>query len=583
MPYNQNFRGQQRNQQQQGNHVSKDFYNPYSFVGLSNRVCYLNEAEAKELGMAQDVPLMGGLSGKISMRFKALTPFCVRGADGKNAHVDGRYFVPGTTVKGMIRNVFEIMTYSNIRNMVANSRYSMRDLRSQDYTLKTEHPNGGFLIQLNGNFYIQSCPYEPEPYPYYDKKEHNDIDSFATFKKGKNSRDLKEARSVKDKYGVLETPFVEFEDDALGMWFFSGYMNNKKHEFLFEIPELDEKEFLPLEEDEYKDFIFIHEKENENEAWKFWKRRLKNYSSVEEIVNDGYKGIVPCFFRVKDEGNAVRDLGFSFLYRQPYPRTIHDFLPERMKEEGIDMTQAVFGYVNRNDALKGRVHFGNAFIDNPITSDREQTFILGGPEPTYYPFYLKQGNEDKLDTYFSDSAIISGYKRFLVRNEAEEGRVEKSRVTSSFYPIVAGAEFTTTLHFHNLHDYELGALLAAITFNGQTDKCYHSIGYAKPFGYGKLQVVSCEVECSNQIDNLSTDQHQQLLNAFVEMVCKRCDCTIQDWKKDMSPLFAIATGDYVPQKPIRYPRMRDRGHGQNDDEFAAVKTSNYNISDFTPQ
>ena len=40
------------------------------------------------------------------------------------------------------------------------------------------------------------------------------------------------------------------------------------------------------------------------------------------------------------------------------------------------------------------------------------------------------------------------------------------------------------LHIHNLKDYELGALLAAITFCNKYEKCYHSLGYAKPFGYG---------------------------------------------------------------------------------------------------
>lgn len=555
--------------------MNKDFYNPYTFVSLSDRVYYLDDTEVKELEQIQDVPVKDGLSGKIKVRFKAVTPFCVRDASGNNANVEGRYFVPGSSLKGMIRNVFEILTYSNIRNSIANSRYSMRDL---DYKLKTEHPNGGFLIQLNGNFYIQSCPYEPEPYPYYDKKEHNDIDSFATFKMGKNSRDLKEARSVKDKYGVLETPFVEFDDDALGMWFFSGYMQNKRHEFLFEIPKLDEKKFLPLEEDEYNDFIFIHEKENENEAWKFWKRKLKNYTSMEEIDKDGYKGIVPCFFRTKDDGKAVRDLGFSFLYRQPYPNTIHDFLPEQMKRDGIDLTHAVFGYAGKKDALRGRVQFGNAFVDDAHPLDGERTFILGSPKPTYYPFYLEQNDTGELKTYFSSDTKISGYKRFLLKDSADEGVTKKSRVTSSFVPIEAGAEFDTMVYFHNLHDYELGALLSAITFYRQTDYCHHSIGYAKPFGYGRLKVESCALEL--ETGTLTIDQ---LYSAFIDKICERCQCNEQTWAEDMSDLFTIARGDYQPKKAIRYPKMKDRRNNQNEDEFAAIKKGNYKLSDFTPK
>lgn len=571
--------GNRNKQNKPGNKVAKDFYNPYAFVSLSDKVCYLGENEVKELEQIKDAPVKDGLSGKIKVRFKAVTPFCVRDASGNNANVEGRYFVPGSSLKGMIRNVFEILTYSNIRNSIANSRYSMRDLRSPDYELKqSEHPqHGGFLMQINGDFFIQAC--ESTQLRYFDRHNHDDIQSKAIFKEGKNSRDLQNARKVKDKYDTLKTPF---DKSGKGMWFFSGYMGGnpkfeKKHEFLFEIPKLDYELMLPLEEDEYNDFIFIHEKENENEAWKFWKRKLKNYSSVEEIVKDGYKGIVPCFFRTKDDGKAVRDLGFSFLYRQPYPNTIHYFLPEQMKREGIDLTQAVFGYAGKKDALRGRVQFGNAFVENAHPLDGERTFILGSPKPTYYPFYLEQNGSGKLNTYFSSNTRISGYKRFLLKDVADAGVTEKSRVTSSFVPIDAGAEFVTTVYFHNLHNYELGALLSAITFYRQSDRCHHVIGYAKPFGYGRLKVESCALEL--ETGTLTIDQ---LYSAFIEKICERCQCNEQTWAEDMSDLFTIARGNYQPKKSIRYPKMKDTKKGQYDDEFAAIKTSNFRLSDFDP-
>ena len=82
--------------------------------------------------------------------------------------------------------------------------------------------------------------------------------------------------------------------------------------------------------------------------------------------------------------------GFSYLYRQAYAKSIHDFIPKCYKEQGeIDLAQSVFGYTNKEDALKGRVQFGNVILENPNFAS-EQCFILGGPKATFYPFYLQE-------------------------------------------------------------------------------------------------------------------------------------------------------------------------------------------------
>ena len=551
--------------------ISQDFYNPYAFVPLNTKVCLLDEREKGLLEQIQDVPFKEGLSGRITVDFEAKAPFCVRSADGKNTQISGSYFVPGTSIKGMIRSVFEIISCSNIRNGIANNRYSMRDLRNSAYELKsTKHPqHSGFLVQINSRYFIQKC--DSTSYKYYDGKKHVDIQSYASFKQGKDSRDLQKGRSVREKYGLLDTPFVEYDEGGKGMWFFSGFMNNKKHEFLFDIPVFDESDLIPLNEKEYNDFIFIHEKENENESWKFWKRRLKNYSSIEEIEKDNYMGIVPCFFRTNDEDTAVRDLGFSFLYRQPYSKTIHDFLPQAYQKVGIDFAQSVFGYVNGSEALKGRVQFGNSFIQNAsIVSS--QTFILGSPKPTYYPFYLEQNTPNKLETYFSKNTRISGYKRYLQQGNARQGNEPISRVTTTFVPMAAGTRFATNIFFHNLRDYELGALIAAITFCNHSE-CYHSLGFAKPFGYGKIKMnqVKVDLATGKQVD------YNYLYKSFVSYICKKCGFENETlYLQSIKSLFQLASGNYSSQKNIKYPNMPGK-------EFDLIKNNRLSIKDFSPQ
>lgn len=552
------------------NNVKTDFYNPYTFVSVNDRVFYLNEEEVKELATIQDVPVEHSLSGSIEVVFKALSPFCVRSDGEQSANMNGKYFVPGSSIKGMIRSVFEIMTYSNMRNGIANSRYSMRDLSNDDYKLKSSDgpQRSGFLVLLNGNYYIQECKSEA--------KKYSEIAQLANKRPGIDEKQLKFAKKIRDKYDLLRSPFVKVGEE-MKMWFFSNFIDKKNHEFLFDIPDFDESHLIPLEEKEYNDFIFIHEKENANESWKYWKRKLKNYSSIEEIKKDNYYGIVPCFFRKKTNKFAVRDLGFSLLYRQPYPYTIHDFLPDEHKKDGIDLAQAVFGYVNSNNALKGRVQVGNAFIENAKPTS-EQTFVMGSPKPTFFPFYIEQEDGKKQVTYCSKNSIINGYKRFLLWDSAKIGDAEKTKVTSSFIPLSQGTQFTTRIYFHNLHDYELGALLSAITFYQNMD-CSHALGYAKPFGYGRLAVTDCKLNLANDSKIVTTD----LYKAFVTKIYERLGLSEDDWLDDMAYLFYIAQGNYEPQKEIRYPKMKNTKEGQKSNEFIAIKNQKLSLVDFTPE
>ena len=546
---------QNRNQQKT---ISKDFFNPYAFVPFTNKV-YLLDRQEKEI-LSHDVPFLGSMSGTISIDFESLTPFCVCGTDGRNANLSGKFFVPGTSIKGMIRNVFEIVTMSNSRNGIADKRYSMRDLRNNSYELKSpNHPQkSGFLIQINGNFYIQGCTCEKWPYEDIEKEE--------------NISGLKSCRSVSEKYNKLKSPIVEYEGDTFTMWFFSGFMNNKKHEYLFDIPQ-NFNNLVPINEQEFNDFIFIHEKETENATWKFWKKKLKNYRSIEDIKKDRYKGIVPCFFRTKKDENGkicVQDLGFSFLYRQPYRKTIHDFIPSVSENEDIDMTQSVFGYVKGSEALKGRLLFEHSFINN-AKEENSQTFILGSPKPTYYPFYLKQDDPVKLHTYFSDQTQLSGRKRYLIHQNAVAGKEKPSKVTKTFIPLAANTKFSTKIHFHNLRDFELGALIAAITFCNQHSSCFHSLGIAKPFGYGKLRVNNFSVKLT-----MGENHENDYYHAFIERICTRLHFTNeQDYLKSISYLFKIANGSNHSQKVIRYPIM-------NAKEFESIKNLKLSLKDFEP-
>jgi len=540
--------------------IEKNFYNPYTFIPLNdNIITYSKDEIAPLLEFSHDLPLSkDAVSGIVEFTMKAESPFCIKTDKNESVSIENRYFIPGTTIKGMMRNVFEIITLSNIKNNTANSRYSMRDLHSPDYKLKSadKEQKSGFIIQLNQKLFIVQC--SSDSYTYEEIKENEGVD-------------ISKERTVKGKYSKLTDGYI-FEDDGYRVWFFSGFMNNKKHEFLFDVPDNFVTETLyPINDDTYKDFIFIHEKENENENWKFWKRKLKNYNTIQEIVSDGYMGIIPCFFRFKKDNGKwiVRDLGFSYLYRQPYEKSIHDCLPDNYKNNNdFDMTQLVFGFSNSNTNLKGRISFSNSFLNDAIV-DEQQTFIMGKPKATYYPFYLKQDKSGILRTYFYENANIAGWKRNLIHSEAKRGVSSgKTKIESSFIPIKAGASFRCKLRFHNLKDYELGALLSAITFHNSSE-CYHLLGYAKPFGYGKFKCTNLDLKL--MFDKLN--DRDFFISKFENEIKNKSD--IEKWKITLSTLKGISSGNYHNKKQIRYPNLDSK-------EFENIKNSKYSLKDFNP-
>lgn len=544
--------------------LKEDFYNPYAFIPLSEKVFSYTEEEKKAFEFAQDIPFKDGLSGKIHVKMIAKTPFIVKDVKEekqeyyenyniiKEDNKQKKYFIPATSLKGMIRSVFEIITLSNIRNYMADNRYSIRDLKSDNYSLKKGEQKSGLLIELKNKYYIIPC--ESVKVPYETIKEEERVD-------------IKCKKTIEEKYNSLKEYIFETVDDKTHIWFFSGYMENKENEYDFTIPDLKEDKLIDIEEDVLNDFLFIHNIENKNKSWEFWKKKLKNYNNISDIKADNYKGIVPCFFRtkIKEEKTVVKDFGFSFLYRQPYPKKLTDCLPQQFKNKSFDMAQALFGYVENKDALKGRVQFTNAYIEK-AELEKGQTFVLGSPHATYYPFYLEQNN-NKLNDYFSKDAKIAGWKRMLIHKNAKKGGKTKNKTTSSFSPLKAGTSFSFDIYFHNLHHYEIGALLSALTFCNH-EECYHSLGYAKPFGYGKIKLEDLKIDIDQ--NTISPDK---LIQSFKDKICSQTELKENEWNEQIKSLFIIAAGEYG-KKEIRYPELKD---------FNYIKKHNMSLKNFSPE
>lgn len=530
---------------------------PYNFVPLADQVVQPEWADQ----VSHDLPFKDGLSGTIHYTLTARSPLLVGGeqtpasqdSPGKVRFYqlpNGEYAIPGSSLKGMVRSVCEIATFSRM-NHVDDRRYGLRDITNRKisaaYTELLNNRRYGF-IQLDADGQIKLTPCE------MTRLHHSTIEE--TF--GLREVCFKAGMSVSEKYKKWREwsekknldPFnIPFDHNSvrattLGSGSMKGYpvftgqvsarnkpgepepkKGNKKHkDFIFH--SLREHERFTVPERSWSDFLFIHsdpyatKKEKDNKKsdsglmpWDdYWKERF-------------YQGErVPVFYL--DDGKLLR-LGLAYMPKVAGDFSVHELIahsePAHTENTGKDMASLLFGHVDDEEsgALRGRVTFLPARHGNSERPYTTEPTILNGPKASFFPNYISQKtdtNSNRISgqsyaTYLSTrehpTPTIRGWKRYPARpegmvgvQELTEEQKDSKKVQVQLEPLPTGATFTGQINFHNLKAEELGALLWAVTW-GDDDTYMHSLGMGKSFGFGQCQfsVESLELQ-HNQPNNI---------------------------------------------------------------------------------
>ncbi len=498
----------------------------YNFVPVPNeKEVFLPDWADK---VSHDIPFSDGESGEIELRITAETPIFIRNGHSKEdvkafenfiakkkkdnsfkpndedqkridkylsfSNIDGKHFIPATSLKGMFRNVLEIMSFSRMRQIkgITDNEYDvfgLRDMNNDEYS-KSEIRNikSGWLTKKEEKWIINECSNHRisiksiedkfglrlnslknisaiEKYELCKLNNHNNQFSFSF------SQDLGKFVGKEyniDSYGDFEGSIVMFGD-----------IDNKRYDFIF-----SKKQKIDYEVDEKLiDVMDSLEKDNKNSLWKFFKNR---------------KGDIPVFFKL-DDTNRVKHFGFSKLYRLNNSNYINNLEPIKSYQnsnfkKNIDFGELIFGNTRENP-LKGRVFFSHAFAENVIEIPETER-ILNSPKPSFYPAYLKQDGDKGIlkvgsfyKTYLNSNSELKGYKRYPVHLDIKPNiESENENISSLFKPLDKQTTFEFKVRYHNLRKTEIGALISAMTFHGNTNDFFHSIGSAKPYGFGKIKV-----------------------------------------------------------------------------------------------
>lgn len=446
--------------------------------------------------------------------------------------------IPGSSLRGMLRALVEIVSYSQMEKISHTGGYFFRavaakgdDPLTRPYRDLLKNVRAGYLVRdgegwaiqpartLNGDTFIKVRERDIPPtvglVKMHNRRDYHPqyIEVSFTTKVTGNGRtviELIDRPGVYSAQGWLVTSGNMIETGS------EGTQTPRKNHCVV-LPPI---QGVPLSID--------------RQAVEDYRAGLTEFQrSTPFSKRDGVLGVklnhpVPVFYCEPPRGQKVIFFGHSPNFRIPYwPRGADhalapaDFVPRDLRDRSHpDLAEAIFGFVRDEEQPFGveQVRAGRIFVSDALFQSEPGSawldengavivpHILSSPKPTTFQHYLVQTSSQKRDLrhYAStrgSETVIRGHKLYWHKGTVgrraledadflQQPEKEQQRDTqhTQFRPVKAGMTFTFHLHFENLSRVELGALLWVL--NIAADDNYRlKLGMGKPLGMGAVKIT----------------------------------------------------------------------------------------------
>ncbi|MCM1082940.1 MAG: TIGR03986 family CRISPR-associated RAMP protein [Clostridium sp.] len=573
------------NKQNQDSYVGA----PYNFVPFYKNIV---EVDPERMSMHDRMIDEDGeelLTGEINYTLKAESPIYV--SDGKDFFTNerGKYCIPGSTMRGLIRNNAHILGLSSFEGDIDDYNLMYRSvvggLDKKRYAEVLCNVAAGYIRKdkdeyriyktvvdaIKPNYYVVSeraAAKEMSAYPFF--KDHSECaqhvleDGFepqinrngSTEYVGKLNKNYKPGWE-KITYEIDESERVSHLGapgvyNKKGVIVNTGYMRNKKCHYI--VPEIAEtKDPIVLSKNDIRAFEIDYNKRSNvlGENKEFFK--LPEEGEEEKPV-----------FYIEYDGRVY--FGFTPRLRLFYKHSILDGY--KIPSVQCDYARSIFGTVNQcdNAGYKSKVAFSDA-IAYSVTKGDTTKVILAEPKPTSVYDYVVQENGEK--TYNSEDFELRGIKQYWLHGQVQSCVVKdnKVKVATDMYPLKAGTIFKGTIHFHDLSEDELGLLIWSIRLEEGTRM---NVGRGKPFGYGVVSVSDVTVRTVNNKlayslgGGLSVDpfvavkDYEKLIAAYKHKISKLIGGKSIDGLKHIQTFMNMKMVDKIPEnEKTRYMELNE--------------------------
>lgn len=437
-----------------------------------------------------------------------------------------RSVIPGSSLRGMVRSLVEIAGYGKMQWVTGRRLF----FRTMDATAvggyyrrrMMNKVEGGYLFFDGGKFFIKKSHivrvhrgllggkgnlYEgrtPNLIPKWFGKPHQHIRVWV--------------KLSSNQIFVDEIEFEHRNGFSEGRLIITGDIPRKKKEFVFLLPSPNAEEIEVAAE--------IIERFHDDDQLTQWQQDAfaKDKPKKDNRQRDGMlrkSSIIshegePIFF-LREDGNLTF-IGRAQMFRLPYALSPKELIrPDLCKNNEIDICEAIFGYApdeERKTGRAGRVYFTDATFESAqdgvwLSEKPFPPFILTEPKPTTFQHYLAQDGEqghhpdDKRNLAHygtpSSETTIRGHKLYWHQagkqkqrdiEEPDRERIKKAdKQYTRIRPVKSGVTFRFRVHFDNLRNWELGALLWTLSLPGDENREYrHKLGMGKPLGLGSVKI-----------------------------------------------------------------------------------------------
>lgn len=460
--------------------------------------------------------------------------------------------IPGSSLRGMLRQLVEIVTYSKMKwvtdkklfyrtmdNSVIGDSYRQRMMekveagflhrQGDSYTIQTCRMVRIHRNQLSNHLYDGSGPMQT---PKWHGQHHQHLPVWVT---------LTQSEKFVEQISLQKQSGHEWHEGRLVI---TGNIPRKKKEFVFLLPNEGAVE-IPISEklaERFQDDDQITQWQQKsfpaNQPHKDSRRRNGALMTKPGAYEE------PVFFL--RENGELTFFGRAQMFRLPYQKRPLDLIPDDLRDPAvIDFAEAMFGFIRTNEEMKelkirkiepkqgskGYAYASRIFVtDAHYNEERGDPWlsvntpdgileppILATPKPTAFQHYLTQqnpNNKRELQHYDSSNTTLRGFKLYWAQGQktAEDLRA-KSPEEDSHVPEQAKDMFvledgrwrvksTSTQHTRmkpvadgktftfRIHFENLSDVeLGALQWVLTKPQC-HRLGMGKPLGMGvvKLQV-----------------------------------------------------------------------------------------------
>ncbi|MCI9101289.1 MAG: TIGR03986 family CRISPR-associated RAMP protein [Lachnospiraceae bacterium] len=511
---------------------------PYNFVSFSHKVYEYPENKLT----AHDQISENLVTGEISYVLRAETPVIIDNGKGRfRRDARGRYAIPGSTMRGLIRSNVQILglsgfeddiddyslMYRNVANGAEKKRYNTvlgaKPLRINDgnrnYSIGVlQNVHAGYVSNENGRYVIyQTCidsiKKEFKEMNYYVLSERKIIGDYL-----KNPQKFQYKVFRSQGKSILQHEFVPFRQERSGKRV--QYVGRKNRDYkpycikvsykvahekdivavgmpgeyaeegfavstgemnrkkaVYIIPQIDKNKTAVEIPERDVRAFLIDMKKKENTLRRFGGRKYFDLPEAGETK--------PIFY-IQLDGRLY--FGFTPRLRLFYDHTIKEGLRQKTKKGRIDYGKAMFGYTSQDGSYKSKLSFSDAVVQGEGKVLEKRSLILAEPKPTSYLDYLKPDERREI-TYNTDGFELRGVKQYWMHNEPvlteSVNMKNKEKVSSIIQPLDKGTRFTGKIRFQNLTQDELGLLLWAVRLEPDS---WMNVGKAKAYGYGNISM-----------------------------------------------------------------------------------------------